>query len=138
METVWKDVQYAARTLAKSPGFGAVAILTLGVGIGANVAVFSVVHAFLLRPLPFAQPDTLVHIWQTDIARPEFGDSVRVSVPNYADWRAQATVFSDLAAYYHLRSGQVGEHSPPATSGALPPVVAHTRPVLSPQNPRVP
>ncbi|MDB6037305.1 MAG: hypothetical protein JWM99_1146 [Verrucomicrobiales bacterium] len=89
------DLKSALRQLLKNPGFTAVAVLTLALGIGANTAVFSVINGVLLRPLPYPAPDRLVTVWERS---PERGvEQDRVSGPNYLDWRAQNTVFSDLA-----------------------------------------
>ena len=91
-----QDVWYAARSLRKSPGFTLVAAITLALGVGANAAIFSVVNTVMLRPLPFANPDGLVRVWESNIERdrPTFA----VSHPNFLDWRSQAKSFQSLAA----------------------------------------
>ena len=63
MDSFIQDLRFAARTLARNPGFAAVAVLTLGLGVGANAAIFSVVNAVLLRPLPWGEPDRTVMVW---------------------------------------------------------------------------
>ena len=91
-----QDVRYAARSLRKSPGFTLVVAITLALGVGANTAIFSVVNAVMLRPLPFSNPGQLVRIWESNVARgwPTFA----TSHPNFLDWRAQATSFQAMAA----------------------------------------
>ncbi|MGH9357930.1 MAG: ABC transporter permease, partial [Terriglobia bacterium] len=95
MGTIIQDVKFGLRMLARNPGFTAVAIITLALGIGANTTIFSVVNAVLLSPLQFSQPDQLVTI------RPRLKQigSFAVSYPNFFDWRAQNHVFSHIAAY---------------------------------------
>jgi predicted permease len=97
MQSIWNDVRYALRMLAKSPGFTAIAILTLALGIGANTAIFSVVNAVLLKPLPFRDSSQLVDIWSrsTMFDFPHMGSSL----PDLADVRQQNTVFSEIAEY---------------------------------------
>ena len=91
-----QDLRYAARSLRKSPGFTLVAAFTLALGVGANAAIFSVVNTVMLRPLPFAEPDALVRIWESD---PEHGrPTFATSHPNFLDWRSEAKSFQSLAA----------------------------------------
>jgi len=95
METLWQDLRYGVRVLLKSPGFTAVAVLSLALGIGANTAIFSLVNAVLLRPLPVAEPAALVFLFCGVRNSPY---SV-VSYPDYVDFRDQNKVFSGLATY---------------------------------------
>ena len=88
-----KDLRLAFRQLRKSPGFTAVAVLTLALGIGANTAIFSVVNAVLLRPLPYPQPDRIIVFNQTSTTPP----NISVSFPDYLDYRRDNTVFEHLA-----------------------------------------
>ena len=95
METIWKDLRYAARMLAKSPGFTAVAVLTLALGIGGNTAIFTVVNATLLRPLPYPEPERLVHVgwwYGTD-------QSDALGIPQYQFLKEHGSVFESLAGY---------------------------------------
>jgi putative ABC transport system permease protein len=100
---MFNDFRYALRTLAKTPGFALIAILTLTLGIGANSAIFSVIDAVLLRPLPFSKPNELVAIW-SQIAR-ENSDKETESIPDYIDLRDQSQTLLALAAY--TRAGAV-------------------------------
>lgn len=95
-ETLWQDVHYSARILAKSPGFAAVVILSLALGIGANTAVFSAMNTLLFRALPYDHPETLVTIWSTQKTDP--GSQDLPPVAEVADWKKQNHVFADIAA----------------------------------------
>jgi putative ABC transport system permease protein len=95
LEAVWQDVRYAARSLRRAPGFTAAAVVTLAFGIGATTAVFSVVSATLLRPLPYHDPDRLIVLWQEYTSR-GWG-VVPVSHPNFASVTRQATTLDGLA-----------------------------------------
>ncbi|MGH9541727.1 MAG: ABC transporter permease [Terriglobales bacterium] len=91
------DFRYALRALRKSPGFAAVAILTLALGIGANAAIFSAVDAVLLRPLPYPHAERLAGVWETNLAS---GHRIQISGPDFGDWSRQTRgVFSAIAAY---------------------------------------
>ena len=96
---MYNDLRFAVRQLIKNPGFTAVAVLTLALGIGANTAIFSIVNAVLLRPFPYRAPERLVVIQE----RVSAGDSFSPSYPNFVDWRAQNTAFDSIAA---VRGGE--------------------------------
>ena len=96
-----QDVRYALRALRRQPGFAAAVLLTIALGVGANGAIFSVTDAALLRPLPYAEPDRLVHLWQTSRSQPN-GKS-EAAYPNYLDWGRRARSFSGLAGYHSNR-----------------------------------
>src|SRR5216110_1498832 len=89
------DLKFAFRQLLKQPGFTAVAVLTLALGIGANTALFSVVNGVLLRPLPFGEQERLVTLWESSPAQGI--DQQAVSPPSFMDWRAQGSVFEEMA-----------------------------------------
>src|SRR5579872_3961958 len=97
METLLRDIRHGQQMLARHPGFAVLVVLTLALGIGANSAVFSVVNAVLLRPLPYRAPDRLVIPWGN---APKLGFAeVPLSVPNFMDWKHQSTVFEGFAAF---------------------------------------
>jgi putative ABC transport system permease protein len=97
METLWQDIRYGLRMLAKHPGFTVVALLTLALGIGANTAIFSILDAVLLRPLPFPEHERLVAIWGADA---KTGETHRaISYPNFTDLRDQSHALDSLAAF---------------------------------------
>src|SRR3984885_2835272 len=93
LEQLLQDIRFGLRMLRKSPGFAAVAILTLALGIGANTAIFSVVNGVLLNPLPFPEPDRLVTV---DASKPNF-PQVSISYQNFMDWHRMNQLFSFLA-----------------------------------------
>jgi len=97
MQTLLQDMRYGARMLVKNPGFTLIAVFTLALGIGANTAIFSVVNAVLLRPLPYAEPERLVWLWGN-----VRGGTSRASVspPDFLDYREQNRSFEQLGAFY--------------------------------------
>src|ERR1044071_2397287 len=95
MQTLLQDLRYGARILLKKPGFAAVAVLTLALGIGANTAIFTVIYAVLLRPLPFDGPDRVVWMWGAVRDR---GNRASVSPLDFLDFRAQNQSFEEFAA----------------------------------------
>jgi putative ABC transport system permease protein len=100
MTNLGQDIRYGWRVLRKSPGFTAVAVLVLALGIGANTAIFSVVNAVLLRPLPFDQPDRLVQLYHVPPQASFPGIALfAVSPANFFDWRSQAHSFEGMSAY---------------------------------------
>ncbi len=96
MAGLMQDLRLGFRSLLKNPGYAAVAILTLALGIGANTAIFSVIHSVLIQPLPFAEPDRLVRIWETKLERG--WDTISISAPNFQDLREMNSTFEDLVA----------------------------------------
>ena len=99
MENFWQDIRYGMRMLLKAPSFSIVATIALALGIGANTAIFSVVNAVLLRPLPFTNSEQMMMVWDTDARRGTSRGSA--SYPNFADWRDQNHVFEHLASYHN-------------------------------------
>jgi putative ABC transport system permease protein len=116
MQTLLQDLKYASRTLVKTPAFTVIAILTLALGLGANTAIFTVVNALLLRPLPYAHPDRLVMVWQDLRARGGPADEW-ASPGNFADWRRATDVFDQVAAISGWRPTLTGGTEPEALAG---------------------
>jgi putative ABC transport system permease protein len=115
LEEFWQDTRYGARTLLKTPGFTAAAVLTLALGIGANTAVFSVVYATLLKPLPYPEAE---RIYSVEIVIPERSSSLPGRIQDYLEWRKASTAFSSVAA---LRPGGwnlTGNGEPERVGGA--------------------
>ena len=94
MNGLLRDLQYARRTLAKSPGFTIVSLLTLAIGVGANTAIFSLVDAALLKPLPYPDADRIVRVLEKPPGFPRNG----ISTMTFLDWQRQNTVFDYMAA----------------------------------------
>lgn len=105
METLWQDLKYGARMLAKSPAFTIVAVLTLGLGIGANTAIFSVVNTVLLRPLPYPEAERLVALWEKNAE----GTAVNTSFATYADWSARNRSLEEVATLRYWSAALTGE-----------------------------
>ncbi|KPK51907.1 MAG: hypothetical protein AMS22_10105 [Thiotrichales bacterium SG8_50] len=116
MTTIWHDVRYGLRQLRKSPGFTAMVVLILAFGIGANTALFTLIHTVIFSPLPFEDPERLVFIYTTWNHIP--GSHIS-SGPDYLDWQAQDTVFEELSAFHwNRRPHLTGEDEPLALKGA--------------------
>ncbi len=116
METLWQDLRYGWRSLLRNPGFAIVAIVTLAIGIGANVTIFSVVNGVLLKPLPFPESRRLVTIWETDSER----NIVRgtASPAEFLDWQEMNHSFENLAAWRGLYYTITGSGDPERVWGS--------------------
>jgi len=105
-----QDLRYAMRMLLKTPGFSIVAVATLALGIGANTAIFSVIDAVLIEPLPFKDPARLVVLWEENARQP--GRSNVVAPANYLRWQERATSFERMAAFTGTRVNLTGTNAP--------------------------
>jgi len=114
MNTLWQDLNYGLRMLLKHPGVTAIAVLTLALGIGANTAIFSVVNAVLLNPLPYKQPDRVVSLWENVPGHGRW----RVAPANFFDWKKQNTVFEDVVAFGANTLTLTGTGEPEQLTGA--------------------
>jgi putative ABC transport system permease protein len=123
---LWQDLRYGTRVLRKRPGFVLTVVVVTAVGIGANTTVFSVVHAVVMAPLPYKQPDRLIRLWESNTERglPESA----VSAPNFQDWRSQQTAFEQLAASEMATFNLTGTGDPERVAAAS--VTANLIPAL--------
>jgi putative ABC transport system permease protein len=136
MQTTLQDLRYALRTFVRQPGFAVVAIVTLALGIGANTAIFTIVNALLLKPLPYADPDRLVMVWQD--FRLRGGPADEWATPgNYVDWRAEKDLFEQVAVISNWNPALTGGTEPESLVGeavsyeyfsvlGIPPVIGRT------------
>src|SRR5262249_8914449 len=115
METLRRDLRYGARLLAKNPGFTAVAVVTLALGIGACSAVFGIADTVLRRPLPFRDPDKIVMIWETDLKRGV--QKTIVSPANFLDWKERNHVFEHISAWRFWFFNLTSEAEPERVQG---------------------
>ena len=113
MSVLWQDIRYALRVLGKDPGFAAISVLTLALGIGANTALFSVVHGVLLKPMPYENPEQLVDVYWTTPNDQKFP----FSFPDFLDCQKQNRVFSLMAGYRWENFSLVGIGEPERLSG---------------------
>ena len=115
MGTLLQDLRFGLRTLLKSPGFTAIAVIALALGIGANTAMFSIVNAVLLRPIPYPQPDRLLMVYTS---MPQFHES-SVSYPNFLDWQQRSRSFEQMAAYRNDSFTLTGQANPERLRGYM-------------------
>src|SRR5258708_4316985 len=115
MNTLLQDIRYGIRGLAKHPVLTIIAIVTLGLGIGANSAIFSTINALLLKPLPFSDPERIVAVWEKAPSRGI--ERNEVALANYLDWNAQSQAFAHLGFYRWWSTNLTGSDSPERVQG---------------------
>src|SRR5260370_42277025 len=113
MNTLWQDIKYSVRRMVKKLSVTAIVVVVLALGTGANAAIFSVVNAALLRPLPYADPDKLVRLSEDSPNVPQMS----ISYPNFLDWREQNKVFSGIAAMQFRSLNLTGTDEPERLAG---------------------
>jgi putative ABC transport system permease protein len=113
---LWQDLRYGARSLRKNPGFTAIALITLALGIGANTAIFSVVNGVLLRPLPYPEPDRLAMVYGINLQSAQ--DRTPLCALDFLDWKSQNQVFQSQAGFSTNRFSYTGGESPEQIEGA--------------------
>src|SRR5262249_20803037 len=111
-----QDLRFGMRSLFKRPGFALIVIFTLALGIGANTAIFIVINAVLLRPLPYAEPGRIVQLWETDTQQRSLEGTV--SPLNFNDWRNQTQSFEHMAAYRYTVFTLTGNDQPQSLTGS--------------------
>src|SRR5215468_933906 len=126
MNTLIQDIRYGFRSLLRNPGFAIIAALSLGLGIGANTAIFSLINTVLLRPLPYLEPERLVMVWE-DATFAGFPRNTPAPA-NYADWKAQNQTFEDMAALGQRSFNLTGDGEPERVDAYL--VTANFFPIL--------
>jgi len=120
LETLWQDMRYGARMLWKKPGFTLIAVLTLALGIGANTAIFTLVNAVFLQPLPVAEPARLMSVFGTDENnRGAQTDYISISWPNFKDYRDQNDVFTGMIAFQNIFLNFSGGGEPQRIDGMI-------------------
>jgi predicted permease len=115
LEDIFSDTRYAARVMRKNPGFTAIAVLTLALGIGANTAIFSLMNGVLLRPVQYPDSNSLVLLWQTEIKNP--ANINIISAPNFLDWQKRATSFTAMGAFEYRTFNISGGSEPEQVDG---------------------
>src|SRR5258706_7959783 len=118
MGTLWQDIRYSLRQHARYPAFICIALLVLALGIGANTAIFSVVNAILLRPLPYQSPDELVLVWGNNPQLQLGFEALPASAADFIDWREQNQVFDRMAAFRAWPFNLTGDGEPERIVGA--------------------
>src|SRR5215216_5585835 len=114
MNTLFQDLRYGIRMLFKHPLVTAIAVITLALGIGANTAIFSVVNAVLLNPLPYREPERLVALWENVPGHGRW----RTAPANFFDWKTQNTVFEDVVSFGQGSMTFTGNGEPEQLTGA--------------------